>query len=154
MALDLTAALPLLLPRAIAWAEAREAEALNSGTALSPYGGLALAQAVGVNRPELVRVCVVDDLPLPDDPELRQVALEMDVLGPEEAGLALGYAVYLHSGHNNTQNLSHECRHVFQYEAAGSIAAFLPVYLKQIVEFGYEGAPLEVDAQNHERDAP
>ena len=39
-----------------------------------------------------------------------------------------------------------------QYEEAGSIADFLPVYLKQIVEFGYDSAPLEVDARAHERD--
>jgi hypothetical protein len=39
--------------------------------------------------------------------------------------------------------LSHECRHVYQYEAAGSIAAFLPVYLQQIATVGYESAPFD-----------
>jgi hypothetical protein len=41
---------------------------------------------------------------------------------------------------------------VHQYEAAGSIAAFLPLYLQQIVLYGYERAPFEVDARAHERD--
>jgi hypothetical protein len=50
------------------------------------------------------------------------------------------------------QLLSHECRHVYQYEAAGSIAAFLPVYIEQIVEFGYDDAPFEQDARHHELD--
>ena len=57
MPFDLAAALPLLLPRAIAWAEAREAETLGAGTALSPDDGVALARAVGVERaPEIYLV--------------------------------------------------------------------------------------------------
>jgi hypothetical protein len=43
--------------------------------------------------------------------------------------------------------LAHECRHVYQYEVAGSIEAFLPLYLQQIAEFTYDRAPLELDAQ-------
>ncbi|MES9834713.1 MAG: hypothetical protein ABW139_20975 [Candidatus Thiodiazotropha sp. DIVDIV] len=39
---------------------------------------------------------------------------------------------------------------VFQYETLGSIEKFLPVYTQQIVEYGYENAPLEVDARAHE----
>ena len=152
MALDLTAALPRLLPRAIAWAEAREAEVLNSGTALSPNGGLALAQAVGVRHPDLIRVSLVDHIPLPDDPELREATLEAGLLGPDTLGITFGYAIYVRSDHDAAGLLWHECRHVHQYEEAGSIADFLPVYLKQIVEFGYDSAPLEVDARAHERD--
>ena len=37
---------------------------------------------------------------------------------------------------------------------AGSIADFLPVYLRQIVEAGYFNAPLEKDAREHEIDTP
>jgi hypothetical protein len=43
--------------------------------------------------------------------------------------------------------LAHECRHVYQYEVAGSIDAFLSLYLKQVAEFTYERAPFELDAQ-------
>ena len=46
--------------------------------------------------------------------------------------------------------LSHECRHVFQYEQAGSIALFLPLYLDAIVRVGYENCPFEQDARAHE----
>lgn len=48
---------------------------------------------------------------------------------------------------------SHECRHVVQYEEAGSIAAFLPGYLKQLADVGYENAPYEIDAKAHEFDS-
>jgi hypothetical protein len=32
----------------------------------------------------------------------------------------------------------------------GSVSAFLLVYLQQIVTYGYQNAPLEVDARDHE----
>ena len=153
MAFDLAAALPQLLPRAIAWAEAKSAEVCSGGIALGPVS-LVLARAVGVARPEQIRVSLVDQLPLPADLELRAAALQSGLLGPGMVGLTFGYGIYMCNGHATNRLLSHECRHVYQYEAAGSIASFLPVYLTQIVTLGYAQAPLEVDARNHERDVP
>ena len=46
--------------------------------------------------------------------------------------------------------LSHEFRHVYQYEQAGSIAAFLPGYLQQVVQLGYANTAFERDAEAHE----
>jgi hypothetical protein len=43
--------------------------------------------------------------------------------------------------------LRHEFRHVYQVERAGSMEAFLKTYLEQIVEFGYDDAPWEVEAR-------
>ena len=154
MPFDLAAALPLLLPRAIAWVEAQEAQVLRTGKGLSTEGA-DLARSVGVRRPERIRVSLVDQIPLPDDdPELREAALEAGLIGPDTRGITFGYAIYIRSDLDEPGLLWHECRHVHQYEVAGSIAAFLQVYLQQIVEFGYDRAPLEVDARNHERDAP
>lgn len=150
MPIDLRAALPLLLPGVIAWAEARSREVAATGRLLSE-AGTAIARAVGVQRPELIRVAVVDSLPLPEDPTLRAAALQTGLLGPGMVGLTLGYSVLVCSGHETVRLLSHEFRHVHQYEKWGSIAAFLPVYLQQIVEFGYASAPLEIDAQAHEQ---
>jgi hypothetical protein len=65
-------------------------------------------------------------------------------------GLTLGHGIYVCDGHFSNRLISHECRHVHQYEEAGSIRAFLPLYLQQIAEYGYEGAPYEVDARDHE----
>jgi hypothetical protein len=150
MPVDLAASLPLLLPRAVAWAEAQAGIVLASGIALKP-SGLQLACGVGVINPENIRIGVVDLLPLPDDASLREAALQSGLLGPEMIGLTLGYAVLICRGHEaNPCLLSHEFRHVYQYEPAGSIAAFLPVYLQQIVAFGYANAPFEADARAHE----
>ena len=152
MPFDLAEALPRLLPDVIAWVTAQEAEVLRTGAALSPEG-VALAGSVGVFFPERVRVSLVNHIPLPDYPPLREAAVETGLIGPSTLGITFGYAIYIRYGHMTNRLLSHECRHVHQYEAKGSIAAFLQVYLQQIVEFGYDRAPLEVDARNHERDA-
>ena len=148
---DLAAALPRLLLKAIAWAEVEEAAAQRSGLRLNA-SDIRLARAVGVRRPEFVRVVEAVELPFPLDPELVFAATETGLLGPQMVGLTLGHAVFVRAGHRSARLLSHECRHVYQYESAGSIAAFLPAYLRQIVSFGYEQAPFEVDARTHERD--
>jgi hypothetical protein len=93
-------------------------------------------------------------LPFPQDPDLLDVASKYALLGPGTIGLTLGYAVLLCRGHDTSPRLlSHEFRHVYQYEHLGSIQQFLPIYLLQLAEVGYEDAPLEVDARAYERDA-
>jgi hypothetical protein len=149
---DLRTALPQLLPLAIAWAETQSQHVAHVGQNLSPLG-LSLARAVGVVQPERIRVKLVDRLPLPEDPTLRQAAVQTGLLGPQMVGLTLDHSVFIVQGHDTPRLLSHEFRHVYQYEVLGSINSFLPVYLEQIVSFGYENAPLEQDARMHERDA-
>lgn len=151
MPVDLRVALPLLLPKAIEWAVATSQEAAASGRSLSA-GEIAIARAVGVHHPELIRVAVVQSIPLPEDPLLRAAALQTGLLGPHTAGLTLGYSVLVCRGHETVRLLSHEFRHVSQYESSGSIAAFLPLYLTQTVMFGYDSSPFEIDARAHERD--
>ena len=148
---DLATELPKLLPGAITWAEARSREILANGGALTEVG-LRLARSVGVAHPEHIRVLEVAAIPLPDDHELRIAALETGLLGPNIVGLTLGHGIYIVAAHRSNRLIAHECRHVFQYERAGSIAAFLPVYLQQIAMVGYEHSPLEIDARNHEHD--
>jgi len=149
MPLDLTSVLPMLLPKAIDWATARSNEILSDGELLSETG-VKLAKAVGVSQPERIRVSAVPELPLPEDAELRSVALETGLLGPNIIGLTLGYGIYVCDGHIDNRLISHECRHVHQYEAAGYIENFLPIYLQQIAIYGYHDAPFEIDARKHE----
>ena len=147
---DLHLQLPALLPRAIAWAEARARRAAEVGAPLTA-AEQDIARAVGVARLELVRVEMVGDaLPMPEDAGLRAAALRAGLLGPGMVGLTLGYAIFVCRGHRTARLLSHELRHVHQYEQHGSIAGFLPVYLRQVIEFGYANAPLERDAREHE----
>jgi hypothetical protein len=147
--IDLAAELPRLLPKAVAWAENEATAALVSGVPLIETG-LRLARSVGVHFPERIRVVESASLPFPADPELSAAALQTGLLGPGTAGLTLGYTVFIMKGQGSNRLISHECRHVHQYEVAGSIAGFLPLYLQQIVSYGYEQAPYEIDAREHE----
>ena len=151
MAFNLQAVLPGLVPKAIAWAEAQAALVAQAGR---PLDGamLAVARSVGVQQPERIRIAEVTHLPLPLDAHLRKAALVSGLLGPSTLGLTLGYGIFICSKHVGVRLLSHEFRHVHQYEAAGSIATFLPAYLDQIAAVGYRNAPYEVDARTHEVD--
>jgi hypothetical protein len=151
MILDLQSALPQLLAPAIAWAELQSRQVEQEGEHLNA-AGLALAKRVGVKHPELIRTKFVERLPLPAEPQLQQAALQTGLLGPGMVGLTLAHSILIVRGHMEPRLLSHECRHVHQYEAHGSIAAFLLVYLEQITKVGYHNAPLEQDARAHERD--
>ena len=142
--------LPSVLPRAIAWANAQSKDILQRGQPLTA-AGLKLARAVGVLRPEQIRVLTVAAIPAPEDSELRRIAREENLIGPGTGGLTLGYGVFVVNGQGTARLLSHEFRHVHQYEQAGSIELFLPIYLKQVVEFGYDQAPYEIDARAWER---
>ena len=147
--MDLRTLLPQLLPHAIAWAEFQAGHVAAVGMPL-PEELAPVARRVGVRRPELIRMILVDELPLPEEPLLREAPLETGLLGPGMVGLTLGYSIFVISGHDTVRLISHECRHVYQYETLGSIDRFLPAYLQQIVEFGYASAPFEVDARAYE----
>ena len=151
MKFDLNAVLPMIIPKVIAWVEAQSMHITQTGQPLKEEL-LAVARSVGVIQPERIRIAEVPSLPLPEDPELNQAARATGLLGPDMTGLTLGYGIYICYGHGDIRLLSHEFRHVYQYEQAGSIAAFIPVYLQQIALFGYDNAPFENDARDHARD--
>ena len=64
-----------LMPRAVAWAEEMAAHVASAGEPLDA-SALTDAKAVGVQRPENVRVLMVGRLPLPSDSELQAAALQ------------------------------------------------------------------------------
>lgn len=147
--MDLQSLLPMLVPKAIVWAKTHAEHIGATGFSLNE-NGIALARRVGVAKPKLVKVKYVPALPVPDDPLLKDIALRTGLLGPGMVGLTLGHSIYIVTGHENFRLMSHELRHVQQYETFGSIDAFMPAYLAQIAAFGYRDAPLEQDARAHE----
>lgn len=149
---NLLAALPVLLPKATAWAEAQEQRIRDLGRLLRP-DELSLAVAVGVKAPQLIRILEISSVPMPKDVALREAAMATGLLGPTTAGITFGYGICVCQGQSTVRLLSHEFRHVFQYEQAGSIAAFLKRYLEEIVTIGYASSPLEKDARAHEVNA-
>ena len=94
-------------------------------------------------------------IPRPDDPLLSAACDQIGFLASDTIGLTLGYGIYLVAGHRlDLRLIAHELRHVAQYEECASIPAFLDRYLREILEFGYENAPLEVDARGAESGYP
>ena len=153
MTFDVRSAMSQILPQAIRWAKTQSETALRAGRSLDG-DFLSIAQEVGVANPERIRILDLPHLPMPNDPLLRQAAVETGLLGSKMAELTLGYAVLVCPGFgHNIRLLSHEFRHVYQYEQAGSIDAFLTTYLHQIANVGYHDAALECDARAHERSA-
>jgi hypothetical protein len=84
---------------------------------------------------------------LPENPELRAAALQAELMGPSTHGLTLGYGIYLVEGFIDDRLVRHELRHVYQYERAGSIEAFLAKYIPDVLRLEYWNAPDEVDAR-------
>jgi hypothetical protein len=145
--LDLT----LLLPLACEWAEQQAALIRRTGRPLVPAEA-GLAAAVGVRGTELVRVAEVEAIPAPAHPALRAACERLRFLGPDTAGLTLGYGVYVRRGLTRDRRLlAHELRHVAQYEQRGSIAKYLAEYIPDLLRHGYRDAPLERDAVEAER---
>lgn len=138
-----------ILPAAVSWVEEQAAIALARGRPLAP-DEIVIAHRVGVARPERIRLLLVEQMPVPDTHELRQAALTLGVLGPGTLGLALGYGILIRAGALSESLVAHECAHVRQFEQVGALAAFIKEYLGQIVEHGYQAAPLELDARHAE----
>ncbi len=150
-AMNLRAHAPTLLPRATDWLRGVSAMAERDGIALTD-GLHVLARRVGVRQPQRIRLLTVAELPQPTDPQLCAAARAIGLLGEGMRGIAAGYGVLLLRGQASTRLLSHEFRHVRQFELAGSIEGFLSDYLPQVAIYGPADAPLEVDAMRHETD--
>ncbi len=142
--------LETLLPRAIQWAAEQEARILEEGVALNPQQ-TADAIAIGVQRPEKVRLSAVARIPAPSDPVLAKAAYQTGLLSAGTDGLTLGYGIFLRADHAAYRRLvCHELCHVRQYEERGGIEGFLKEYLSQVISFRYWDAPLEAQAREQE----
>jgi hypothetical protein len=118
----------------------------NNGRGLTS-AETAVAARVGVARPDLVRIALVDEIPAPEAAPLRAACEKLGFLGADTVGLTLGHGIYLRKGRPTAAVVAHELLHVAQYEAHGSIEAYLSVYIPELLEFGYEDAPMERDAR-------
>ena len=147
--MDLLYQLETLLPLAIQWAEDHSAHIQTEGSSLSKEQ-IDIATQVGVTSPKKIKILEVDQVPFPKHEQLSEAAEQIGFLSDEMQGLTLGHSIYIRKESMTMQLLSHELRHVYQYEVFGSIPGFLVEYLKQIVLVGYENSLLEQDARQHE----
>jgi hypothetical protein len=148
---DVAADVATLLPGAIVLVDETEAEIQRRGRPLNAVEAR-IAQAVGVQHPDKVRVLVHEDFLEPRDKAWLALAREFGVaVDVEEAGRTAGYGIEVKPGFvRSRRTLAHELAHVAQYERLGT-PGLLRDYLTQILVVGYDRAPLEVQARASER---
>jgi hypothetical protein len=140
------ALIPYFTPIVAAWAAWQRQRVLRRGRPLTP-SQKEIAAAVGVDEPERIRLLLVNGMPIPGGAWVRAVARGAGLPGPDVDGLTLGEAILVRRDALCDELLAHECRHVRQYEEAGSLRVFLAAYLQQVARHGYRAAPFEVDAR-------
>ncbi len=87
-----------------------------------------------------------NEIPLPDDPELRQLVLQSG-LGSSR-GITFGHGIVLKPGAYDRHLIAHELAHVMQYERFGGIEPFLVAYIPEVVfPPYYPNGPLEQEAE-------
>ena len=135
-----------LHPLVCAWVEDQERLILEQGVALSEPE-LRIATRAGVLHPERVKLLAVTKTPLPEEKTLRRAARAFGFVSEMTDGLTAGYGFFLRESRRNDRALvAHELVHVAQFERFGGIHAFLAKYLREILENGYDAAPLELEA--------
>ena len=137
--------LPLFVPLAASWVRIRERAILAEGVPLSEEE-LADALAIGVRRPECVRLQCVKRILTFEHWLLKPLALVTDGFFAQTAGLTLNHAIFIQSDHWRDRWLvAHELVHVAQYERSG-IRPFLKAYFRECLVPGYPLGPLEQEA--------
>ena len=129
------------------WAWFHERRIVRRGRQLTE-SEIADAQAVGVRRPERLRILAVREVPNP----LSRLAGLIDrwtrysVFSP--AGMTLRYGIFaLEYAERDRRLLVHEFAHVAQYERLGGRFWFMRRYIFECLANGYAGAALEVEAR-------
>jgi hypothetical protein len=131
---------------AASWVHSQERFILKRGVPLTA-DQLSDARLVGVANPEHVRLLRVEEIPLPERPELRAMAEAMDLNGPSAPGLTLRYGIYIRSEFWGKRDVVvHKLAHTAQYERLGGARTFLECYLYQCLAVGKAAAPLEQEA--------
>lgn len=134
-----------ILPAAEQFALKNESEALESGKPLTEEQ-LFMASQIGLKDPKSVRVYYVDELPFPDDPELVSLAKKFGYSSPYMDAYTYGYGIWIkRSSIRDRELLAHELIHVRQAEQMG-VREQIKQYLMQLYIYGYQNAPLELEA--------
>ncbi|MEZ9370895.1 hypothetical protein AB4140_19035 [Shewanella sp. 10N.286.51.B2] len=138
----------ILLPQYISWAHETDAKGLEIGTPLEEQQ-LLLATEIGIQNPEKVRIVYVDAVPFPyENFALRVLGEALGFVGEGIVNNAqvFGYSIYTRTGYElDKPKLAHELVHVLQIERS-SLEAVITQHFSDLAKYGYENAPLEVEA--------
>jgi len=143
----------LAIPLACSWAERQELRIVRDGVALN-VAQMVDARRIGIIRPERVRLRVVDQIPFPLHPLLRQIGEKAGLISSSTIGLTLRYGIYIRADYWGERRLVvHELTHTAQYERLGGFRPFLESYfLECMTGLGYPIGPLEQEAKSMEEE--
>ncbi|QGX61890.1 hypothetical protein [Alteromonas mediterranea] len=138
----------VLLPQYIEWAHETDKKGFEIGKPLNEEE-LALAAEIGIKYPEKVRTVYVDEVPFPyENFALKVFGEAVGLVGEGIINNAqvFGYSIYARKDFVlNRPKLAHELVHVLQIERA-SLDEVVTQHFFDMAEFGYDQAPLEVEA--------
>jgi hypothetical protein len=136
-----------LLPQAAQWVAKLEQACMEIGQPLLPQNRRD-GEMIGIRDLAAVRVMVLEEMPLPDDLELRKLAAEKNLITAKTEGMTFGHGLVLKNGFITRHLIAHELVHVLQYERFGGIEPFLAAYVPEVVSPPYyPNGPLELEAE-------
>ena len=135
-----------LLPLAADWASEQEELVLRDGMPLTAQQ-MTDAKRAGVVHPERVRILHVENIPVPVHPVLQAACSAINFVAGAPQGLTFNYGIFVRCDRVQDRHLLlHELAHTSQYERLGGIVPFLRKYIWECFNFGYQSAPLELEA--------
>lgn len=138
----------VLVPQYIAWAHETEKQGQKVGVPLSQRERQ-LAIDIGIQKPELVRIIYVDEVPFPHDNfALKTLGEALGFVGEGIINNAqvFGYSIYVRHGFQlDKPKLAHELVHVLQIERS-SLDEVVTQHFADMSVYSYEEAPLEAEA--------
>jgi hypothetical protein len=134
------------LPKVVQWVAQMEQACSEIGQALLPQNRQD-AETIGVREIGAVKVVVLNEMPTPQDSELRELAEQTNLISPATEGMTFGHGIVLKAGFITRNLIAHELVHVLQYERFGGIEPFLAAYMPEVAfpPF-YPKGPLEQEA--------
>jgi len=133
-------------PIVVQWVAEMEKVIIDRGQRLPPENRKD-AEAIGIQRIDDVRMVAWDTIPLPNDPGLKHLAVETELITDRTIGMTFGHGIVVKNGQYDRRLVAHELVHVMQYEKFGGIEAFLKEYGKEVAfPPGYPHGPLEREA--------
>lgn len=136
------------------WAEGVEGRGQATGEPLNRDQSR-LASEIGIKHPEKVRLVFVDEVPFPtENPEIRAAGEKFGFIGPGiiNNAQAFGYTIWVRKGFSlDRPRLAHELVHVMQIERSGNFTAYARQYVLELMQFGHEKSPLELEAYDANR---
>jgi len=135
-----------VLPLATQWLKSEQDKLALIGRGLNELER-SLAGKMGVNRPDLVRIIITNEWPMPTEQPLRDEFIALGFVdSPDFWAMTLGYAIVIKPQYKTNESLlSHELVHVAQFEKM-TVKGFLKRYLYELKKLGYEHSTLEIEA--------